>query len=161
MTPIEKINRAYGEIVIPQHTFSPRIILFTCNHNPYGALLLLGINRMKYPSGYIPLRLACAGDVSPGLFLKAFLKGADGVLVLGCPREQCAHRVGNLLMENTVTVTRTLLGTLGMQPDRLSMKLLPAGDYVALHEYLLDFYRDMVQQGPSPLRKGDSLVTIT
>jgi F420-non-reducing hydrogenase iron-sulfur subunit len=38
---------------------------------------------MQYPSNIRIIRVMCSGRISPDFILKAFQKGADGVLVSG------------------------------------------------------------------------------
>lgn len=121
------------------------------------------MNRVCYPSGYIPIRLACAGEISEGLLLKTILKGADGILVLGCPGDCCHHRTGSTIVEKTVTAARNLIGALGMSRSRISVDFVKAAEFDRLHHTLKDFHAEILSLGPSPLRnalkstKGESL----
>jgi len=38
---------------------------------------------MQYPATIKPIRIPCAGRVSPDLIIRALRKGADAVLVVG------------------------------------------------------------------------------
>jgi len=64
----------------------PNILAFVCNWCAYaGADLadLAGVSRIQYPSNVRLIRVMCTGRVNHGFLLKAFLKGADGLLVSG------------------------------------------------------------------------------
>lgn len=63
--------------------FSPHIIAFACNWCAYSAADLAGVSRMQYPPEIRIIRVMCSGRVNPKFILKAFEKGADGVLVAG------------------------------------------------------------------------------
>jgi len=63
--------------------FSPHIIAFACNWCAYSAADLAGVSRMQYPPEIRIIRVMCSGRVNPNFILKAFEKGADGVLVAG------------------------------------------------------------------------------
>ena len=63
--------------------FSPHIIAFACNWCAYSAADLAGVSRMQYPPEIRIIRVMCSGQVNPNFILKAFEKGADGVLVAG------------------------------------------------------------------------------
>jgi coenzyme F420-reducing hydrogenase delta subunit len=54
--------------------FEPRIIAFCCNWCAYAGADLAGVSRLQYPANI---------RISPDFVLKAFQKGADGVLVSG------------------------------------------------------------------------------
>jgi len=63
--------------------FTPKIIAFACNWCSYAGADLAGVSRLQYPSSIRLIRLMCSGMLTPGFVLKAFEKGADGVLVTG------------------------------------------------------------------------------
>lgn len=63
--------------------FEPRIIAFCCNWCAYAGADLAGVSRIQYPHNIRVIRVMCSGRVSPDFILKAFQKGADGVLVSG------------------------------------------------------------------------------
>lgn len=61
----------------------PKIVAFVCNWCAYAGADLAGVSRMQYPPNVRLIRLMCTGRVNHAFLLKAFLKGADGVLVSG------------------------------------------------------------------------------
>jgi F420-non-reducing hydrogenase iron-sulfur subunit len=63
--------------------FQPKIIAFACNWCAYSAADLAGVSRFQYPPNIRIIRTMCSGQVNPGLILKAFQWGADGVMVSG------------------------------------------------------------------------------
>ena len=63
--------------------FDPKIIVFACNWCAYAAADLAGISRLQYPPNVRIIRVMCSGRVNPNFILKAFEKGADGVMVSG------------------------------------------------------------------------------
>lgn len=67
----------------PVEGFEPRIIGFCCNWCSYAGADLAGVSRLKYPSNIRVIRVPCSGRVNPQFVLRAFQKGADGVLVSG------------------------------------------------------------------------------
>jgi len=64
-------------------TKEPKILAFVCNWCAYAGADLAGVSRMQYPTNVRLIRLMCTGRVNRGFLLKAFLGGADGVLVAG------------------------------------------------------------------------------
>ena len=64
-------------------TDRPRILAFVCNWCAYAGADLAGVSRIQYPSNVRLVRVMCSGRVNHGFLLKAFLKGADGLLVSG------------------------------------------------------------------------------
>jgi F420-non-reducing hydrogenase iron-sulfur subunit len=66
-----------------QADFEPQILAFACHYCAYAAADLAGSMRFSYPSNCKIVRLPCTGKVDVLYLLKAFERGADGVLVAG------------------------------------------------------------------------------
>jgi F420-non-reducing hydrogenase iron-sulfur subunit len=64
-------------------TYEPKIIGFLCNWCSYAGADLAGTTRKKYAPNVRVVRVMCSGRIEPSFILKAFEKGADGVLVCG------------------------------------------------------------------------------
>jgi len=63
--------------------FEPKIIAFACYWCSYAGADLAGVSRLQYPPSIRLIRLMCSGMLVSSYILKAFEKGADGVLVTG------------------------------------------------------------------------------
>ncbi|KPL23700.1 MAG: methyl-viologen-reducing hydrogenase subunit delta [Anaerolineae bacterium SM23_84] len=63
--------------------FEPQILAFACNYCAYAAADLAGSMRLSYPTNVKIIRLPCSGKIDTLYLLKAFERGADGVLVAG------------------------------------------------------------------------------
>lgn len=63
--------------------FQPQILAFACHYCAYAAADLAGSMRLEYPANVKIIRLPCTGKVDVLHLLKAFERGADGVLVAG------------------------------------------------------------------------------
>jgi coenzyme F420-reducing hydrogenase delta subunit len=63
--------------------FEPQILAFACNFCAYAAADLAGSMRLQYPANVKIVRLPCTGKLDTLYLLKAFERGADGVLVAG------------------------------------------------------------------------------
>ena len=75
--------------------FEPTIIAFVCNWCTYTAADLAGTSRLAYPKNIRLIRVMCTGMVDPQYVIKAFLEGADGVLISGCHPGDCHYHEGN------------------------------------------------------------------
>jgi F420-non-reducing hydrogenase iron-sulfur subunit len=64
-------------------TYEPKIVGFLCNWCSYAGADLAGTSRKKYAPNVRVVRVMCSGRVEPSFIIKAFEKGADGVLVCG------------------------------------------------------------------------------
>ncbi len=116
-----------------------KVILFTCNWHAYSSLEAVGRQGLSYSTVVVPIRLSCLGRISPGIILKAFEEGAEGVLLLGCPEDLCRYETGNLEVTKVVEETRSLLKLLGYNENRLGFDLLPAESAEIYLETLNDF----------------------
>ena len=65
--------------------FEPLIVAFCCNWCSYAGADLAGVSRMSYSSNVRIIRVPCSSRVNPSFIIRAFQRGADGVLVAGCP----------------------------------------------------------------------------
>ncbi len=104
-----------------QGTFLPHIIAFCCAESAYQAADMVGSIRLACPENIRIVRVPCAGRVDVIHILKAFEKGADGVLVLGCHEEACHHLTGNIRAKNRVQKVNTLLKEAGIGGERVDI----------------------------------------
>ncbi len=116
-----------------------KVLVFTCNWNAYHGLESAGVNLQTYSAAINPLKVMCLGRLGPGNILKAFEHGAAGVLLLGCPPEECHYDFGNRRAEEMVTVAGDLIHVLGYSKKRLQMDRVAAGDAEAWVEKVQSF----------------------
>jgi len=121
----------------------PRVIVFTCNWNAYSALETAGSKRWAYPASVRPIKMMCLGRLHPGLILKAFELGADGVLLLGCLPGECHYEFGNRQAEELFQETRAIAHLLGIEDERLKLDWLGAGEGDAFVQKVTEFYRQV------------------
>ncbi len=105
-----------------------KIIVFTCNWNPYSALEVAAEQGETYSANVYPIRVMCLGRLQPGLVLKALEQGASGVLMLGCPSDECHYGSGNAHAEEVFHKARTLARLLGFCDGQLGLDWVAAGD---------------------------------
>lgn len=106
----------------------PKVIIFTCNWNAYSGLETAGVERLSYSPSVYPLKIMCLGQISPGIILKAFEKGADGVLLLGCPAGNCHFEFGNRQVEEVFAEAKALAKVLGYRDEQLKLDWVAAGE---------------------------------
>jgi coenzyme F420-reducing hydrogenase delta subunit len=116
-----------------------KVLVFTCNWNAYHGLESAGVNHQTYSAAIHPLKVMCLGRLGPGIILKAFEKGAAGVLMLGCPPQECHYDFGNRRAEEMVAVASDLIHVLGYSKKRLQMDRVTAGDAEAWVEKVQSF----------------------
>lgn len=107
---------------------NPKVIVFTCNWNAYSGMEAAGVKRLSYPPSVYPIKVMCLGQISPGVILKAFEKGAGGVLLLGCPTGMCHFEFGNRRVEVVFNEAKGLASVLGYRDEQLKLDWVAAGE---------------------------------
>ena len=98
-----------------------KIVAFCCENSAYLAADRAGRMRLHYPDNVRVIRVPCAGRVDVQHILKAFEKGAAGVLVMGCQEGACQHLTGNTRAKERVKYTEALLKEAGIDGERVKM----------------------------------------
>ena len=132
--------------------FEPKIVAFACNWCSYAGADLAGVSRIQYPPNIRTIRVMCSGRISPGLILKAFAKGADGVFVSGCHIGDCHYSFGNRKAERQVEVARRLIELVGIEPERLHLEWISATEGEKFATSVAEFVERIKQLGKSPVK---------
>jgi len=111
-----------------QHDFEPKIVAFVCTWCTYAGADLAGTSRMQYPPNVRVLKFPCTGRIDPVFILRAFQKGADGVLVSGCHPGDCHYMAGNFHARRRFAAFRALLGFVGVDLQRLQFSWVSAAE---------------------------------
>ena len=96
----------------------------------------------------------CTGRVEEILILRAFERGADGVMVVGCLEGDCHYQVGNLRARKRVERVAKLLEAAGVGGDRVRMYNLSAGEGAKFVIYATEMVDHISTLGPSPVGRG-------
>ena len=108
--------------------------------------------RLRYPTNIKIVKVPCSGRVAISLLLKALEKGADGVFVAGCLEGDCHYQSGNLRAKKRVSYVREILEKIGMEPDRVAMYNLSAGEGPRFAEIAREMTEKVRELGPSPIK---------
>ncbi len=136
--------------------FRPRVIVFCCNWCAYAGADLAGVSRFKITPHFRVVRTMCSGRVDPELILQAFVHGADGVMVAGCHPGDCHYMEGNYRAMRRVRFLKRLLDGMGLEPERLGLEWVSAGEGGRFREVVNGFVEGIIALGPSPLRAPTS-----
>ncbi|MBW2137983.1 MAG: hydrogenase iron-sulfur subunit, partial [Deltaproteobacteria bacterium] len=68
---------------------------------------------LVYPPNIRLIRVMCTGMVDPKYVIKAFLEGADAVLISGCHPGDCHYINGNLKARRRVKLLKEILPRFG------------------------------------------------
>jgi len=108
--------------------FEPRITAFVCNWCTYTGADLAGTSRLQMASNVRIIRLPCTGRIDPLFIIKAFERGADGVIVSGCHPADCHYNSGNYHARRRFAVFNDFLQFLGVDPRRLTFSWVSASE---------------------------------
>jgi F420-non-reducing hydrogenase iron-sulfur subunit len=133
--------------------FEPKIVGFLCNWCSYAGADLAGTSRLKYPPNVRVIRVMCTGRVDERLILKAFVAGADGVLVCGCHPGDCHYQKGNLNARRKMTGLIPFLEAMGIGKDRLRLEWIAASEAPKIAETVKSFTQTIKELGPNPIVK--------
>jgi len=131
--------------------FVPSIVAFACNWCSYAGADTAGTNRVQYSPHFRVIRTMCSGRVTPGMVLKAFKLGADGVLVSGCHFGDCHYIFGNYKAVEQFDKTKGLVRTLGLEDGRISLEWISAAEGDRWGQVIDEFVDQITKLGPSPL----------
>jgi len=108
--------------------FEPKIVAFVCNWCTYTGADLAGTSRLKQQTNARLIRVPCTGRIDPVFLIKAFEKGADGVLVSGCHPNDCHYNTGNFHARRRWIFFRQLLDFVGIDSSRLYFSWVSASE---------------------------------
>src|SRR5512141_1649741 len=127
--------------------FEPKIVAFFCNWCTFTAADLAGTSRLSYPPNLKIIRVMCSGMVDPKFVLKAFLNGADGVLIGGCWPGDCRYINGNMKARRRVARLTEVRKRDGSGEGRFWLRWSGAGEGHMLKEIAADMTAKLKQLG--------------
>jgi len=133
--------------------FEPTIVAFLCNWCTFTAADLAGTSRLGYPANVRIVRMMCSGMVDPKFVLKAFLEGADGVLIGGCWPGDCHYINGNLKARRRVALLHELLDRFGIPRDRLWLRWVAASEGNVFAETIKVLTEKLRALGPADVKQ--------
>lgn len=131
--------------------FKPKIIAFACN---WSLPPEVDVSTPSLIRGYPKIRIVktmCAGRIDPAIVLETFLKGADGVLIIGCQTPDCHYVDGNLQTERKIKMLKKLIGLTGFDPERLRLEWANASEIETFARIINQFRNQVASLGASPL----------
>lgn len=128
-----------------------KITAFCCHNALYA-----GLKPQEAPRAFVEgvqiIETPCSGKVDPVYLLKAFEKGADGVVVLACDQRLCTTIEGSRRIHKRVARTKILLEEAGLEPERLVLQVVQRPALGSLAELFKVLQSTIGKIGPPPLR---------
>ncbi len=112
--------------------WEPLIVAFCCNWCSYAGGDLAGTSRM-----------------SPMFILRAFQRGADGVLVAGCHPGDCHYSTGNYHVRRRLSAFKRLVEFSGVEPERFEVRWISSSEGDKFAEEMADMTGKIKALGPN------------
>ncbi|HDZ91032.1 MAG: hypothetical protein DRG82_07510 [Deltaproteobacteria bacterium] len=90
----------------------------------------------------------CTGRLDPALIAKAFKKGLDGLVVVGCYFGDCHYISGNHQAQARINMTKKLLRHIGVNEKRLAFRQCSSGEASVFVEIVSEFDATIKELGP-------------
>ncbi len=142
----------------PGAGWEPVIVGFLCNWCSYAGADSAGTARMAHPPNVRIIRVPCSGRVNPRFILRAFQRGADGVLVSGCHPGDCHYSTGNYYARRRLVLLKRYLEYLGIDPRRFRTHWVSASEGQKFADIVREMTAEIKALGPGPKAKLGELV---
>ena len=114
------------------------------------------MTRQSYAPEIRIIRLMCTGRVDLAFVLRAYLRGADGVIVGGCWPGECHYVTeGNYDALGNMYMCKKLMQCIGVDPGRLRLEWISAAEGTRFAEIMSDFAAQL--QALGPLGQGEGI----
>lgn len=139
--------------------FKPLIIAFLCKWCSYTGADLAGTSRMEYKPNVRIVKVMCSGRIEPTIVLKAFAKGADGVLLCGCHPGDCHYQEGNYRCLRRYGLLQKYITQMGIETERLKLEWISASEGKQFAELIDSFTETVTDLGPSKIKEMLNILT--
>ena len=99
--------------------YEPKLVCFSCKFG--WGYLADEATLSREIENWVPI--ICTGKIDTTHIMDAFEKGADGILILGCPEGDCHYQDGNYEVKKRVYILRRMLEALGVEKERVKIEL--------------------------------------
>ena len=128
--------------------WEPKIAAFVCTWCTYTGADLAGTSRLQMAPNVRIVRLPCTGRIDPLFIVKAFERGADGVIVSGCHPADCHYTSGNYHARRRWMVFRDLMDFMGVDTRRVTFSWVSAAEGAKWADLVNGVTRDIRALGP-------------
>lgn len=137
-------------------SFEPKIVAFCCNWCSYSGADLAGTNRLQYPTNLKIIRVPCSGRIDPFFVVKAFQRGADGVMIAGCHPGDCHYTTGNYYTRRRYLLIKRLLEFMGLEEGRFDVSWISASEAIKFQEMAIRVRERVKKLGPNQIMGNSS-----
>ena len=119
--------------------YKPKIVAFCCNWCSYAGADGAGSARLSYPAEVKIIRVPCSCRVNPMFILRAFQRGADGVIIAGCHPGDCHYTSGNYFTRRRMALLFSMLEYLGIEKERIRLEWISAAEGAKFSKTMTEF----------------------
>ena len=135
------------DVTTEKKEYVPNIVAFCCNWCSYAGADLAGSSRLSYPANVKIIRVPCSCRVNPMFVLKAFQRGADGVILSGCHPGDCHYVTGNYYTRRRMALLFSFLNYLGIEKERTRVEWVSAAESARFSAVMNDFVKTVAALG--------------
>lgn len=124
--------------------YKPKVVCFSCKFS--WGYLADEAALTKEIENWIPI--ICTGKIDTTYMMDAFEKGADGVLILGCPEGDCHYQDGNYEAKKRVYLLRRMLESMGIEKERIRIELSTDPEGRRIPQLVKEMKEELAKLGP-------------
>ncbi len=134
--------------------FTPDIQAFCCHYTSQQSCAENGGGLIEdgFPANVTINRLPCSGKLEVTTLLNAFENGADGVYVVGCPKDKCHNVMGSRRAAKKVLAAREALSELGVEEERVAMFHTERGLHIEFIRAAQEMNERITELGAAPFK---------
>jgi F420-non-reducing hydrogenase iron-sulfur subunit len=121
-----------------------KLYIFFCS-NSFDINEFNGIFTEEHGDEHKIISLPCSGKANLLYFIKAFETGADGLILITCPKNECHYLEGNLRSPKRAEEVNSLLEEIGMGRDRIMVLNITGQDHGPVIARIAEF-RDTIRK---------------
>lgn len=130
----------------------PIILGFLCKNDAYRAVDDAGLKGITYPPNFLGIMVPCAGAVNGAVIAQAISSGVDGVLIAGCPENQCHYVQGSALAKVRTTDIADKLREMYLEPERVRFVNISRDESEKFAKTVEEYVKELKTMGRNPLR---------
>lgn len=124
--------------------YEPKLVCFSCKFS--WGYLVNEASLSKKLENWIPI--ICTGKIDTTHIMDAFEKGADGVLILGCPEGDCHYQDGNYEAKKRVHLLRRMLESMGIEKERIGIEFSVDPEGRRIPQLMKEMKKELAKLGP-------------
>jgi F420-non-reducing hydrogenase iron-sulfur subunit len=124
--------------------YNPKLVCFSCK---FGWGYLSDETALSREiENWVPI--ICTGKIDTTYMMDAFEKGADGILILGCPEGDCHYQDGNYEAKKRAYLLRRMLEPMGIEGERVRIVLSSDPEGHRILQLVKEMKKELAKLGP-------------